>query len=111
MTQSSDHAIAQILLQDYGRTFAEELNIHIENNTPSDLFRLLYTSLLCSARIRGATALAAVKALAAQGWTTPEKMVASTWKERVKVLDEAGYTRYDESTATPHSYLNPKTKS
>ncbi|MBU2534136.1 MAG: hypothetical protein KKB37_15455, partial [Alphaproteobacteria bacterium] len=33
------------------------------------------------------------------GWTTAEKMAASTWKDRTIVLNQAGYARYDESTS------------
>ena len=39
-------------------------------------------------------------ALAEQGWTTPQKMAEATWKERVRTLNESGYARFDERTAT-----------
>jgi hypothetical protein len=35
-----------------------------------------------------------------QGWTTPEKMLAASWEERTRVLNQSGYARYDESTST-----------
>jgi hypothetical protein len=83
----------------HGRTFCEEAGIAIDRNTPSVLFRWLCASVLFSARIGASTATAATKALADSGWTTARKMADSTWDERVRVLNGAGYARYDESTA------------
>jgi len=44
--------------------------------------------------------VAAARALADEGWTTPRKLADSTWERRTRVLNEAGYARYDERTAT-----------
>jgi len=87
------------LLDRYGQTFSAELGIDIAKNTPSPLFRLLCASLLYSARIRADAATQALKALFAEGWSTPRKMADATWDERVKVLNANGYARYDESTS------------
>lgn len=92
--------VVQALLKRHGRTFAEELEIDIAQNTPSSLFRLLCAALLCSTRIRSQIAINAAQELTKQGWITPAQMVASAWESRVKALDRASYTRYDESTAT-----------
>jgi endonuclease III len=92
--------ITRALLQRHGRTFAEGLSIPIERNTPSPLFRLLCASLLFSARIQASIAAQAVRALRKQGWTTAKKMAASTWDVRARVLNEAGYARYDGITST-----------
>jgi len=91
--------IVQALLDHYGRTFCAELGIAIRRNTPSPLFMLLCASLLYSARIRADAATQALKALFAEGWTTPRKMAQTRWEERVTVLNANGYARYDESTA------------
>lgn len=91
--------IRDALLDRYGQTFAAELCIPVARNTPSPLFMLLCAALLYSARIRADAATHALKALFAQGWTIPKKLAASTWDERVKVLNAHGYARYDESTA------------
>jgi hypothetical protein len=87
------------LLDRYGQTYAAELGIDIAKNTPQPLFMLLCASLLYSARIRADAATQALKALFAEGWTTPQKMSDTTWEERVKVLNANGYARYDESTS------------
>lgn len=87
------------LLRDYGRTFSDELGIDLVRGTPSGLFQWLIASLLLSARIRAQAALAAARALSEAGWTTAEKMAATSWDERTAVLNRSGYARYDESTS------------
>lgn len=88
------------LLQKHGRTFAEELKIPVEKNTPAPLFQLLVASLLFSARISAGNAAQATRALIQAGLTTPRKMAQATWQERVDVITWHGYKRYDESTST-----------
>lgn len=100
MGRPSDREITGALLRRHGFTCAQELGIPLEENTPSPLFQLLCASLLFSARISAGIAVQAARALAGHGWTTPEKMAASTWAERARTLNEAGYARYDERTAT-----------
>lgn len=100
MAKPSEREIVRVLIERHGRTFAQELGIPVENNTPSPLFRLLCASLLFSARIGAQIAAKAAEALAERGWTTPEKMADSTWEERAGTLNEAGYARYDERTST-----------
>jgi endonuclease III len=99
MATEAQKQMLAALLNRYGQTYAAELGIDIEKNTPSPLFMLLCASLLYSARIRADAATQALKALFAKGWTTPQKMADTAWEERVKVLNANGYARYDESTA------------
>jgi len=96
----TERRIVQVLLRDCGRTFAGELGIDLKTGGASSLFRLLCASLLFSTRISHSIALKAAGSVFARGWTTPQKMAASTWEQRVRALDEAGYVRYDERTAT-----------
>ncbi len=100
MANPSERDIVRALIARHGCTFAQELGIPVENNTPSPLFRLLSASLLFSARIGAQIAVKAAEALAEQGWTTPEKMADSSWEERARILNEVGYARYDERTST-----------
>lgn len=90
---------AETLLEEHGQTFAGELGIRLEKNTPSALFRWWCASLLLSARIRAPIALQAARGLFESGWTTAPKLAGSRWQERVHVLNRAGYARYDETTA------------
>ena len=99
MAKPSRQAIIASLLGRHGRTFAQELGIKIQGNTPSPLFRLLCAALLFSTRISADLAEQAARALANEGWTTPQKMAAATWEERTRVLNRSGYARYDESTS------------
>jgi len=88
-----------VLLDRHGRTYASEAGIRLRRNTPAPLFQLLCLSLLLSARIRADAAVSAARALREAGWTTPDAMADSTWAQRTKVLNRAGYARYDESTS------------
>lgn len=92
--------IVEALLDRHGQTYAEELKIHVEKNTPSALFQLLCMSLLFSARIGQDIAGTSMRNLSKAGWRTPEKMADSTWNQRRKVLNESGYGRYKEKTST-----------
>ena len=98
-TGEDTEALVAALLDRYGTTYGEELGIDLARNTPSALFRWLCASILMSARISSENAMRAAKALADAGWTTAERMAASTREERVSVLNANGYARYDESTA------------
>lgn len=88
-----------MLLDRYPRSYAEQLGIR-SLTTPSPLFRLLVMALLMSARIRASIALDAARALSQQRWTTAQRMADATWEQRTRVLNHAGYARYDERTAT-----------
>ncbi len=100
MADATQRALVRTLLRRYGRTYAEEAGVRIENNTPSALFQLLYMALLLSARIAAGNAMEATIALRKAGLTTPQKMAKASWQERVDVITWHGYKRYDERTST-----------
>jgi hypothetical protein len=100
MRTSDQTSTVKTLLKLYGRTFAEDLGIDAETNEPSGLFCLLISALLYSTRISHNIALKSARILFDRGWTTPEHMAATTWEQRIQALDEGGYVRYDERTAT-----------
>jgi hypothetical protein len=97
---ASNQDTVRALLERHGRTFADELGIDVAKGTPSALFRLLCAASLMSARISSRIALEAARNLAKQGWRSPRKLAESTWEQRVDALHAAGYTRYQERTAT-----------
>lgn len=99
MVQTSTRTVLEAVLEIGGPTFAEELGIPLERNTPAPLFRMLCFALLASAPIGHRIAVKAARALADAGWTTPRRMAASTWRQRTDTLNRAGYARYDESTS------------
>jgi endonuclease III len=100
MAAPSKDDIVKALLDRHGQTYAEELGIKVEKNTPTELYRLLCASVLMSARISSSIASEAARNLSRRGWRSPRKMAESTWEQRVDALNAAGYTRYQERTAT-----------
>lgn len=100
MSKPAAKQIVEELFREFGQTFADETGIRLRGGGPSALFRWFCTCLLLSARIGGGIAIEASRALAKSGWTTPRRMSQSTWADRAKVLNEAGYARYDERTST-----------
>ncbi|MFD6798205.1 endonuclease [Streptomyces cyaneofuscatus] len=95
----SARRIAGALVEECGRTYAEEAGIRLKD-TPQPLYQLLVLSLLLSARIRASVAVAAARALFGHGMRTPRRMADATWQQRVDALGEGHYRRYDERTAT-----------
>jgi hypothetical protein len=92
--------VIDALLERHDQTYAEELGIDVAKATPSVLFRLLVASILFSARIGAGQAVKAARALTDEGWTTAEKLAATSWQQRVRVLNRHGYARYDERAAS-----------
>ncbi|NCC21566.1 MAG: hypothetical protein EOM26_03790 [Alphaproteobacteria bacterium] len=92
--------VCKEIMNRYPQTFAQECGINLRKGDPDSLFQWLCASLLMSTRISAGISVKAMRALLDQGWTSPEKMRDSTWNERQRVLDQAGYTRYKETTAT-----------
>jgi len=99
MSKPNEKKIIATLMKQHGRTFSSELEIKMENAPSSALFRWLCASLLFSARIGNEIATEAARALTKSGWTTAQKMATATWEERTRVLNHAGYARYDEKTS------------
>lgn len=99
---ASDHTKKRVraLLDRYGQTYAEEIGIHVERNTPAPLFQLLCASILYSAPISAGNATQAARALIEAGLTTPKKMAEASWQDRVDVITWHGYKRYDERAST-----------
>ncbi len=97
--ETSLNRIVAALLDRYGTTFAEDIGIDLRNE-PSPLFCLLMATLLSSTRISSTIAMDAACRMIAHGWTTPQRMLASSWRDRIRALGEAKYVRYDESRAT-----------
>ncbi|MFJ9416538.1 MULTISPECIES: endonuclease [unclassified Streptomyces] len=92
-------AIARVLLDRHGETYAEQCGITVRN-TPQPLYQLLVLADLLSTRIRASVAVASARALFDAGMGTARRMLDATWQQRVDALGEGGYRRYDESTAT-----------
>lgn len=94
-----ERALVAALLRRHGCTYAEEAGVRVQANTPSPLFELLNLSMLLSARIAAGNAVEAARALVKAKLTTPRKMAAASWQDRVDVITWHGYKRYDERTS------------
>lgn len=95
----SHREIIDDLLDERGRTYAQEAGIGLKD-TPASLFQLLVLANLLSTRISAGIAVATARELTDSGFSTPEKMRAATWQQRVNALGRGGYRRYDERTST-----------
>ena len=98
MARPTQRQLAEAVVARYPRSFADQLGLGTPSGA-SGLFQLLTMALLMSARIRAPIALEAARALAREGWTTPEKLAEATFEERAGTLNRAGYARYDERTS------------
>ncbi|MFJ8074489.1 endonuclease [Streptomyces sp. NPDC096176] len=97
--REQQRAVLHALLDDHGRTYAEEAGIKLRD-TPQPLYRLLVFAHLLSARIRASVAVAAAEELSRAGMRSPQAMARASWQDRVDALGRGGYRRYDERTAT-----------
>ncbi|WP_328303488.1 endonuclease [Actinomycetospora sp. NBC_00405] len=87
------------LLDDAGRTFADEAGIRLEDE-PAPLYRLLVLSVLLSSRVQSKLGTAACRELIDAGMGTPQGMRDASWQDRVDALGRANFRRTDEQTAT-----------
>ena len=79
---------------------ATDLGIDIADQNRQGLYKWLLASFLLGKRIRSSVALQAYRILVDQhGLDTPAKLGQSPHRELVRLLGQAGYARYDESTA------------
>ncbi|MFG3509778.1 endonuclease [Streptomyces sp. WAC05374] len=99
MARPDGETTVRVLLDEEGRTYAEQAGVHLRD-TPQPLYQLLVLAHLLSARIRADTAVAAARALFDAGMRDARHMRDATWQQRVDALGEGGYRRYDERTAT-----------
>lgn len=73
------------VLERLGRTYADEAGITLRDK-PAPLFQLLMLSMLFSAPISAEAAVASLREIREAGWRTPERLLDSTWQQRVDAL-------------------------
>lgn len=91
--------IIEALIEESGTLYSEEIGADIARDTPQELFHWLVASIMLSARISAGNAVQGAAALRAAGLHGIEALRAADWADIVRVLNENGYARYDESTA------------
>jgi len=94
-----NRALARVLLERQGRTYADEAGIRLADR-PGPLYQLLVLTTLLSTRIRAGVGIAAARELFAAGCRTPRGTESMGWQARVDALGRGHYRRYDERTAT-----------
>lgn len=99
MADAMADATVKILLDRYGRTYADEAGIRLADR-PAPLYQLLVLATLLSARITAGVAVAAAREQFRAGYRTPAAMAHASWQDRVDALGRGHYRRYDERAAT-----------
>lgn len=79
---------------------ASDLGIHLTSNDDHELFKWLVASFLLGKRIQGRIAAEAYRVIVLKHQRdTSEKLAVCSHRDLVRMLGEARYNRYDESTA------------
>jgi endonuclease III len=79
---------------------AADLGIDMEDPSGHGLYKWLLASFLIGKRIRSSVAVEAYRNLVDRnGLDTPDKLARRSHRDLVRYLGQAGYVRYDESTA------------
>ena len=91
--------IVAALIDAQGTLYSEEMGARIERDTPQELFHWLIGTIMLSARIGAAQAVQGASALRREGLHKIDAIRAVDRTRLVRVLNENGYARYDESTA------------
>jgi 3-methyladenine DNA glycosylase/8-oxoguanine DNA glycosylase len=79
---------------------AADLGIEIDDPSGHGVYRWLLASFLIGKRIRSSVAVEAYRNLVDRyGLDTPAKLARCPHRDLVRLLGQAGYARYDESTA------------
>jgi len=80
---------------------AADLGIDFGDPSAHGLYKWLLASFLIGKRIRSSVAVEAYRSLVDRhGLDTPERLARCSHRDLVRFLGQAGYARYDESTAT-----------
>eukprot|EP00743_Colponemidia_sp_Colp-15_P010851 GILK01012012.1.p1 GENE.GILK01012012.1~~GILK01012012.1.p1 ORF type:complete len:296 (+),score=77.92 GILK01012012.1:74-961(+) len=87
------------LLGRHKQMYSEQLGLQLENGSADVVFQWMCAAVLFGSATVDPTSLNAAKALFANGWTSAEKMAASTEEERSRLLFEAGYRKACEGKA------------
>lgn len=87
-------------MPDKARITAADLAINVGSRRERPLFHWLICVILFSKPVQQEIAGAAFRALKEAKADTPERIRAAGWQRLVKLLGDAHYKRYDESTAS-----------
>jgi len=91
--------LIDVLIDEQGQLYSEEMGAHPGRDTPQELFHWLVGAIMLSARISASNAVQAARALREAGLHRIDAIREADRAELVRVLNENGYARFDESTA------------
>src|SRR5512136_2799029 len=92
--------VVEKLLTKIGVKFSRELGIELAGGDPAEICKWFLAAKLFGARISTDIAIRTFREFQRCGVVTPERILATGWDGLVAILDAAGYTRYDFSTAS-----------
>jgi hypothetical protein len=92
-------ATVAALIEHQGTLYSEEMGANIARDTPQELFHWLIGTIMLSARIGAGNAIRGCRALREHDLHKIDVILDRDYWDIVKVLNENGYARYDESTA------------
>jgi endonuclease III len=87
-------------LRKHGKKYSELLGIKLKSGKESEIFKWFIASILFGARINETIAVNTYKTFEKNNLLDFKNMKKASWSRLVHVLDDGGYVRYDESTAT-----------
>ncbi len=88
------------VLRKYGKKYSELLGIKLKGGKDNEIFKWFIASILFGARINETIAVNTYKAFEKNNLLNFKSMRKASWNRLVHVLDDGGYVRYDESTAS-----------
>ncbi|QQA41344.1 hypothetical protein [Pelagovum pacificum] len=94
----SHKQIVEALIDTQGTLYSEEIGADIARDTPQELFHWLIGATLLSSRISADNAVKAGAALRDAGLHKIDALLDARREDVVRVLNENGYARFDEST-------------
>jgi endonuclease III len=96
---SDPKQVARRLIDAAGVTYAEESGVRLANK-PMPLFQVLVLAMLASKPIDASVATKAARELFGTGLRTPRAVLDGDRQTAIDAFGEAGYARYDESSAS-----------
>ena len=91
--------VVKALIDHQGTLYSEEMGAHVARDTPQELFHWLIGAIMLSARIDAGNAVRGCRALRDSNFHKIDVILERDYWDIVKILNENGYARYDESTA------------
>lgn len=88
------------ILRDHGKKYSEILGIKLKSGREKEIFKWFIASILFGGRINDTIAINTYRSFEKNNLLSFKNMRKASWSRLVRVLDDGGYVRYDESTAT-----------